>query len=122
MSSIRKITIGVPQEIILGPILFLIFVNDFPNSSDILLPTLFTDDTTLSISNDNYEELVHALNHELNLAKNWTISNRLSIIVEKTEMILISSRITNHSNNQIILDDDFIKFNDMCICVGYVYV
>ena len=71
------ITIGIPQGSILGPIIFLIFINDSPNSSDILLPTLFADDTTLSIFTDNYEELVHTLNHELDLVTIWTILNRL---------------------------------------------
>ena len=101
-----------------GPILFLIYIIDSPNSSDYLLPTLFTDDTSLSISRSNYDEIVPVLNRELNLIKNWTISNKLSINVEKTETITISNRVTNHSNTHIMLDSEFIQFFDSCMFLG----
>ena len=73
----KKLAISMRTINILGRILLLIFINNFSNSSDILLPTLFADDTTLSISNANYKEWkLWILNHELDLLNNWTILNR----------------------------------------------
>ena len=85
-SSLKTTNIGVlPQGSILGPILFPLFVNDLPNSTDILFPTLFADDTTLSISHHNYGEIIPIINRELDSILNWTVSNKLSLKVEKTE-------------------------------------
>ena len=117
-SSLKTTNIGVPQGSILGPILFLLFVNDLPNSTDILLPTLFADDTTLSISHHNYNEIVPILNRELDSVLNWTVSNKLSLNVEKTEMVIVSNKKTTHSNNQIMLGGEFIEYNDECVFLG----
>ena len=117
-SSLKATNIGVPQGSILGPILFLLFVNDLPNSTDFLLPTLFADDTTLSISHHNYNEIVPILNRELDLIHKWTVSNKLSLNVEKTEMILVSNKKKTHANDQIILGGEYIKYDDECVFLG----
>ena len=64
-SSIRNITHGVPQWSILGPLLFLLNVNDFARSSDLLFSVLFADDTSVFLEGHSYAEVIEILNNEL---------------------------------------------------------
>jgi hypothetical protein len=91
-SNYKTLNIGVPQGSILGPVLFLIYINDLPHVSDILSSILFADDTTLSLSKPRYSQLITTVNKELENINNYMLRNRLSVNVDKTFSMLFTNR------------------------------
>ena len=91
LSGSKNINISVLQGSILGPILFLCFINDLPNCT-LLSSFLFADDTAVLASNKNLTDLVETVNTELQKISNWLRSNRMAINVSKTKFILFRTR------------------------------
>ena len=79
ISDIEITKCGVPQSSILGTLLFLIYINDIVNSSELLKFYLFADDTTLFYSSKNKAETEDIVNREIGKVTNWLISNKLSL-------------------------------------------
>ncbi len=88
VSNMLPIKIGVPQGSILGPLLYLIYVNDIGNScrGNILS---FADDTTLYTSHSDLTQLYENANEQINDLYQWFCSNRLSLNAKKTKYIVI---------------------------------
>ena len=87
-SSVSKIICGVPQGSILGPLLFLIYINDMMNISDKLIPLLYADDTNFFYSGKDIPELINTLNTELRKFTMWTNVNKLTVNEDKTQYII----------------------------------
>ena len=90
LSELAFVLWGVPQGSVLGPLLFLIFINDLPNVSDLLNSWLFADDTALALSSTNIQDLEIIFNQEVNKVHDWLLANRLSVhYSDKTQYMLI---------------------------------
>ena len=77
-SNTRKIESGVPQGSILGPLLYLIYVNDCFRCLKFSCSILYADDTTLIVYAKNYDELFEAMNRDLCNLYNWCCKPKLS--------------------------------------------
>ena len=91
ISDIEITKCGFPQGSILGPLLFLIYINDVVNSSELLKFYLFADDTTLFYSSKNKAETEDTVNREIGKVTNWLISNKLSLNIKKVLLAHIFS-------------------------------
>ena len=93
-SKAESIRSGVPQGSILGPLLFLIFINDLPLclKDAVRSVDLYADDTTLYEIGFDKDILENNLQHALNLLNSWCLENGMIINIDKTKLMLISSR------------------------------
>jgi hypothetical protein len=99
-SEVRDIRYGVPQGSVLGPLLFLIYINDMPNSIDYPM-VLFADDSTVIFSGENLESYEADINRTLNSIINWLTANSLKINLTKTKHMTFQQR-TNYSPNTTV--------------------
>ena len=93
-SDYNDITCGVPQGSLLGPLLFILYINDFQNSSNVLSFILFADDTSVFFSHKNPDTLLNTVNSELKCIHEWIGCNKLSLNVQKTQSMLSSNSIS----------------------------
>jgi hypothetical protein len=114
-STNMKLDVGVPQGSVLGPLLFIIFINDMSFldlKSDCIL---FADDTTLSFYGKNFEDLNQAIQHDLNLIENWLKFNRLLVNWSKTNAMLIAH--SSQARTKLLNQNFNIKFNTHCLSI-----
>ena len=80
-SSSQRIECGVPQASVLGPLLFIIYTNNLPDSLNGAKSILFADDTTIYISSNNMSNLYRDMNIKLDNLTDWFRGNKLSLNV-----------------------------------------
>ena len=87
-SDFETIKHEVPQGSILGPLLFLLYINDIAESSHLLDFYLFADDTAIFLSDNDSKKLENTLNTELKKVSDWLVANKLTLNVKKSNVLL----------------------------------
>ena len=92
LSNSRSLICGIPQGTILGPLLFLVYINDLPNCLAHAELRMYADDTHLTFASNNMKDIELYLNQDLENVNQWLIANKLTLNQSKTEFMLIGSR------------------------------
>ena len=108
---------GVPQGSVLGPLLFLIYINDLPNISKILNFYLFADDTNIYYESNSLRDIERTINKELQKLYLWLNVNRLSLNIDKTNFLIfhpynkpLKQHVTIKINKKAIMEKEYIKY------------
>ena len=98
-SSLVQLSCGVPQGSILGPLLFILYINDLAFISNKLLSIFYADDCNLFIKGSDTHHMAASMNLELNDILKWINCNKLSLNIKKTQCILFKSKTKNMPSN-----------------------
>ena len=103
-SELNNITCGIPQGSILGPLFFLLYINDLANISNALFITLFSDDSTLFISADDPNDYVYTMHNETTKVIDCLRANKLTLNIDKTHFVLFrrQRKLTNITQSLMI--------------------
>ena len=118
-SSSQAVVSGVPQGSVLGPFLFLLYINDIYLSSPLVKFHLFADDTCIFHSSKNNSKLEQELNSTLTNVATWLKANKLSLNVDKSNLLLFTLKKKQKSANiNIHLGDDKLEPKDYAKYLG----
>ena len=92
LSQEERIINGVPQSSILGPLMFLLFINDLPLYTDNVKTDLYADDTTLHENGQSVSDIKTKLQIGLNNLQEWCKNNGMVLNTAKTKIMLITTR------------------------------
>ena len=108
-SSLQSVSCGIPQGSIIGPLLFLMYINDLHSVSPILNFILFADDTNILYKHKDVECLTKNLNTELLKVSEWIKANKLQLNYEKNNVMLFNFPKTCASEVKIYMNGNLIE-------------
>ena len=104
-SSLKAVSHGVPQGSVLGPLLFILFINHMHTSVKHSKVHHYADDTNLLLTSNSLKKINRQINHDLSLITHWLRANKISLNTTKTEIIILrpkkKQQITKHLNFRI---------------------
>ena len=116
-SEFYEIKCGVPQGSILGPLLFILYVNDLQRALKQATSSLFADDTSIYYSHSDIKQLEATLNSELQSLDIWMKSNKLSVNISKSNYLIfhpsqenLRLNLTLKYDDQILVQKQHVKF------------
>ena len=119
-SEFGAVRSGVPQGSILGPILFLLYINDLPAICNNTKFTLFADDATLMVTNHDYNAMVDEASYKLSMVREWTINNILMLNADKTSLLLFTNRDASVNRSLINMCDVHLSFTNHVKFLGII--
>ena len=118
-SEPMQIHCGVPQGSVLGPLLFLIYVNDLPECLKSADAIMFADDTTIYKSSKNIRDIYDNMNLELNVLSDWFRANKLSLNANKCNYMLFTNNdIPRNAGYQLKICGNKIERKSCVKCLG----
>lgn len=118
-SDLALIKHGVPQGSVLGPLLFLLYINDITASSSLLKFFLFADDTCLFFSHKSKDSLVTIVNDELAKISEWLTANKLSLNTSKSNVLIFRPKnASNKLDTQIMINGKLLKEKESAKYLG----
>ena len=127
-SECKDVSCGVPQGSVVGPLLFLTYINDFLNVPNMLRCYLFADDTNLYYEAEDINDLEKVINKELKRLSQWLSVNRLSLNIDKTNFVVfhpfnksLPKSITLLINRKAIQEKEYVKYLGVLIDSGLTW-
>ena len=117
-SKLDYIKCGVPQGSILGPLLFLLYINDIVMSSDVFKFILFADDTSLFYSHKDQNEATKIMNKELSKISHWLAANKLSLNVGKSKLLIFTNQKIKTSGLELFINGERLEEVDFAKYLG----
>ena len=99
-SSTKSVNCGIPQGSCLGPLLFIIYVNDFERCLQGATPNMYADDTSITCSSTDSDSLLRNINNEMTSIAEWMRQNKLSLNADKSEFMVIG-----HSRQHNVINE-----------------
>lgn len=120
VSEEMNIKSGIAQGSQIGPLCFLIYLNDLSNLLDEAFIIMYADDTSVFFKDANIDNLVDTVNNRMSIMVDWLNANKLSLNVDKTKAMLFTRKININRNIDIVIDNHRIEFVTSTTFLGVI--